>query len=89
VKDFLWAKNAHGQWRPEWKPLGQGMVDFPKFFQMIAKSDFSGPLQLHFEYPLQGADEGLKHVENPQQVFSTMTADLKQLRNYLSQAGLA
>ena len=89
VKDFLWEKNAHSQWRPAWKPLGQGMVNFSQFFQMIAASHFSGPLQLHFEYPLQGADEGTKIVSNPRGVFNVMTRDLKQLRIYLSQAGLA
>jgi sugar phosphate isomerase/epimerase len=89
VKDFLWEKNAKGQWRPEWKPLGEGMVNFQQFFQMVAAAHFAGPLQLHFEYPLQGADEGLKTVSNPKEVFSVMTRDLKQLRSYLSQAGLA
>jgi sugar phosphate isomerase/epimerase len=89
VKDFLWEKNAHGQWRPAWKPLGQGMVNFTKFFQLVAASQFSGPLQLHFEYPLQGADQGMKAVINPKEVFTAMTRDLQQLRAYLSQAGLA
>jgi sugar phosphate isomerase/epimerase len=89
VKDFLWEKNAKGEWRPAWKPLGQGMVHFSKFFQMVAASHFAGPLQLHFEYPLQGADEGAKNVTNQNAVFETMTRDLKQLRGYLAQAGLA
>lgn len=89
VKDFLWEKNARGQWRPAWKPLGQGMVDFSKFFPMVAAAHFSGPLQLHFEYPLQGADEGTSNISNPKEVYSAMTRDLKQLRTYLSQAGLA
>ncbi|HEY1948632.1 MAG TPA: sugar phosphate isomerase/epimerase family protein [Bryobacteraceae bacterium] len=89
VKDFLWEKDKRNQWRPAWKPLGEGMVNFAQFFQMVAAAHFSGPLQLHFEYPLQGADEGIKTVSNPKEVFSTMTKDLKQLRTYLSQAGLA
>jgi sugar phosphate isomerase/epimerase len=89
VKDFLWEKNTRGQWRPAWKPLGTGMVNFPRFFQMVAVAHFSGPLQLHFEYPLQGANEGAKTVSNPQGVFEAMTRDLKRLRTYLSQAGLA
>jgi sugar phosphate isomerase/epimerase len=89
VKDFLWEKDPKGQWRPAWKPLGEGMVNFAKFFQMVAASHFTGPLQLHFEYPLQGADEGTKTVANPKEVFTIMTRDLKQLRTYLSQAGLA
>ena len=89
VKDFLWEKDKKNQWRPAWKPLGEGMVNFAKFFQMVKAAHFSGPLQLHFEYPLQGADEGVKTVSNPKEVFSAMTRDLKQLRSYLSQAGLA
>lgn len=89
VKDFVWEKNAHAQWHPAWKPLGQGMVHFPQFFQMIAASHFSGPLQLHFEYPLQGVNNGTKSVNDPSQVFDAMRRDLKQLRTYLSQAGLA
>jgi sugar phosphate isomerase/epimerase len=89
VKDFLWEKNTRGEWRPAWKPLGQGMVNLPKFFEMVAAAHFSGPLQLHFEYPLQGANDGAKTVSDPNEVFSAMTRDLKQLRDYLSQAGLA
>jgi len=89
VKDFLWGKNMHGQWRPAWKPLGTGMVNFARFFPMVAAVHFSGPLQLHFEYPLQGANEGAKTVSNPKEVFNAMTRDLKQLRAYLSQAELA
>ncbi len=65
------------------------MVNFPRFFEMVAAAHFSGPLQLHFEYPLQGANEGAKTVSNPQEVFQAMTRDLKRLRAYLSQAGLA
>jgi sugar phosphate isomerase/epimerase len=89
VKDFLWEKDKKNQWRPAWKPLGEGMVNFPQFFQMVKAARFSGPLQLHIEYPLQGVEEGARTVKNPKEVFSAMTRDLKQLRSYLSQAGLA
>lgn len=89
VKDFLWEKNARFEWRPEWKPLGQGMVNFSKFFSMVSNASFDGPLQLHFEYPLHGADEGKKVVSNKDEVFTAMKRDLKQLRGYLTQAGLA
>ncbi len=77
VKDFLWVKNAGGKWTPEWKPLGEGMVPFPRFFRMVAESGFSGPLQLHFEYPFGGERET---------VYSAMKRDLRKLRGYLSQA---
>jgi sugar phosphate isomerase/epimerase len=89
VKDFLWEKSARGEWRPAWKPLGEGMVNLPRFFQMVAAARFTGPLQLHFEYPLQGANDGSKTVANPDEVFSAMRRDLKHLRMLLSQAELA
>lgn len=87
VKDFLWAKNARGQWMPAWKPLGEGMVRLPEFFSMVSKTKFSGPLQLHFEYPLAGADSGkTKLTGSKEEVFAAMKKDLVQLRSYLDRA---
>lgn len=83
VKDFIWAKDAKGDWKPQWKPLGAGMVHFPRFFSMLAEMRFAGPLQLHFEYPLGGANA------TRAEVFAQMKRDLQQLRTYLSEAGLA
>jgi sugar phosphate isomerase/epimerase len=85
VKDFLWAKNSRGKWAPVWKPLGEGMVQLPRFFSMVAKTNFAGPMQLHFEYPLNGADTG-KLTGSQDEVFSAMKRDLTQLRTYLNQA---
>jgi sugar phosphate isomerase/epimerase len=87
VKDFLWAKNPRGQWAPAWKPLGQGMVHLPEFFSMVAKTKFAGPLQLHFEYPLAGADAGKTKLSGSKdEVFTAMKRDLVQLRSYLDKA---
>jgi sugar phosphate isomerase/epimerase len=89
VKDFLWQKTAT-DYQPGWVPLGQGMVRFPTFFRLLAQSPFDGPLQLHFEYPLFGADAGKRQLSaDPAQVFSAMRRDLRQLRLYLKDAGLA
>jgi len=78
VKDFAWGKDAKGNWKAQWMPLGEGMVPFPKFFGMVAESGFAGPLQMHFEYPLSG----------PEEHFAAMRRDLGKLRGYLTQAGL-
>ena len=90
VKDFLWAKDAKGNWRPEWRPLGEGMVAFPEFFGMLAQTRFSGPLQLHFEYPLGGADAGKRNpTMSRADIFAAMKRDLARLRAWFKQANLA
>ena len=45
------------------------MVRFPQFFGMVAESGFDGPLQMHFEYPLGGRENGA-------QVYAAMKRDL-------------
>ena len=90
VKDFIWAKDAGGNWQAQFQPLGEGMVHFPQFFTMVADSGFSGPLQLHFEYPLGGATDGRATLGNitQEEVFGAMKRDLGKLRGYLAQAHL-
>ena len=86
VKDFLWKKEKT-DYQPAWVPLGEGMVRFPEFFARLAKTSFDGPLQLHFEYPLFGANDGKRQLTgDPGQVFAAMRRDLQQLRSYLKNA---
>jgi sugar phosphate isomerase/epimerase len=79
VKDFVWAKDAKGKWKEQWVPLGQGMVHWPEFFAMLAAGDFTGPVQVHYEYPLGEARDG---------IYSAMKRDLGVLRAGLAKAGL-
>jgi sugar phosphate isomerase/epimerase len=58
-KDFYWEK-VKGRWAAVMCPLGQGMVDYPKFFQMLAKSGFTGPISLHVEYEIEAPSEAAK-----------------------------
>ncbi len=89
VKDFLWGKDAKGNWRPEWQPLGDGMVRFPQFFAMLAGARFSGPLQLHCEYPLGGAESGRTSISiSRADVLAAMKRDMTRLRAWLAQASL-
>ena len=90
MKDFLWEKDAKGSWKAQWKPIGEGMVRFPQFFQLLAQSDFNGLLQIHYEYPLGGADAGKRVITiPPEQVFTAMKSDLEKIRVYLAKSGLA
>ena len=89
VKDFAWGKDAKGAWQAQWKPIGEGMVKFPQFFAMVAETDFNGPLQVHYEYPLGGANGGGRALSMPrEQVLGAMKKDLIAIRGNLAQAGL-
>jgi sugar phosphate isomerase/epimerase len=85
--EFYWAKDAAGRWQPQWAPVGQGMVKFPQFFKMLTAAGFSGPLQLHFEYPLGGAQEGKPVISIPQdEVAAAMKRDLQEVRTFIRTA---
>jgi sugar phosphate isomerase/epimerase len=89
VKDFVWGKDAKGTWKEQWKPIGEGMVKFDQFFKMVAETDFKGPLQIHYEYPLGGANSGSRTLTMPRdQVLATMKKDLTAVRGQLAQAEL-
>jgi sugar phosphate isomerase/epimerase len=68
VKDFRW--NAR---KSEHVPLGNGQVD-PKFFQLVRKSNFAGPISLHVEY---AGDRG------PQDNVAALKTDFATLRQWM------
>src|ERR1700743_1624902 len=106
LKDFLWAqnkgKNAHTDpydkslgiedaWTPHWCGAGQGMVNFSGFFSLVkAGGRFSGPVQLHFEYPgLGGAENGKNTLTVPKEdVIAAMHRDLMYVRKLMSEKEL-
>lgn len=90
VKDFKWQQNAKGAWEPGWCALGQGMVNFPRFFAMIKAAKFSGPLQLHMEYPdLGGPNSGKTTFSIPKEkLLAIMQRDIDTLKTLLRQGGL-
>jgi sugar phosphate isomerase/epimerase len=105
LKDFTWqqnkGKNTHpdpfdkslaieNAWVPHWCPTGQGMVNFPGFFAIVKANGFSGPVQLHFEYPgLGGAQNGDRKLTIPKQdVIDAMRRDLTFVRGAMSEKQL-
>ncbi len=57
VKDFVWKK-IEGKWQPFNVPIGEGMVDFKRYFQIINELKIPGDFTLHLEYPIGGAEHG-------------------------------
>jgi sugar phosphate isomerase/epimerase len=83
LKDFYWGRNAKGEWTPQWCALGQGMVNFRRYFAMLKESGFRGPVQLHFEYPeLGGANDGKTSMSiTKEQFVSILKRDLAVARS--------
>jgi sugar phosphate isomerase/epimerase len=90
VKDFKWKQNEKGAWIPGWCALGDGMVNFKQFLPMLKEAGFSGPLQLHMEYPeLGSAANGKTESSVPKdKLLAMMRQDITRLKALLRDAGL-
>ncbi len=80
-KDFFWDK-VGGEWKSVMCPLGQGMVDYPKFFKMLAASGFGGPISLHVEYKIEAPTES-QRIEKEMQAIES---DFKYLKSQFDRA---
>ena len=75
TKDFYWEKRG-SEWRRHMCPLGEGMVDYPEFFKMLAASGFSGPISLHVEYEIEAPTESARR----EKVLAAIERDYKYLK---------
>jgi L-ribulose-5-phosphate 3-epimerase len=55
IKDFIWEK-VNGKWKITYLPLGNGMVNFNNYLREYIRLQISGPISIHFEYELGGAE---------------------------------
>ena len=78
IKDFKWDK-VDGRWLTINTPVGEGMVDFKAYYELIKKLNVTGPVSMHFEYP---------HERKREAVIPVFRKDLEALRSILKEAGL-
>jgi sugar phosphate isomerase/epimerase len=84
VKDFQWQKKDN-KWIEQNVPLGTGMVDFKKYVELLKKISFNGPVCIHYEYPLGGAEDGATQLSIPKEkVIENMKIDLATLKKMLA-----
>ena len=86
IKDFHWAQREDGSWYVKNVPLGEGMVDFDAYFNMLKKLDVKGPISYHIEY--DHYDEGDSLESKKEKTLAAMSRDLQVLRSMLEKAGL-
>ena len=88
LKDFKWGRGGAGKWRVDWCPIGEGMVQTREFLRMAKAGGFAGPVQVHYEYDLGGADKGAAKITiSKAQAFGAMKRDLDALRALSVEAG--
>jgi sugar phosphate isomerase/epimerase len=61
LRDFKWEGPEGGPRTAKPCPLGDGIVDFPKFFAALAKARFAGPMTLTVDHSPTGEVEAIKH----------------------------
>jgi L-ribulose-5-phosphate 3-epimerase len=84
IKDFVWEKK-NGKWSTQVVPLGEGMVDFKRFFSIVAQDGWKVPLSVHYEYPLGGVENGATTLTMKREdVLQAMKADCVKLRGMLT-----
>jgi sugar phosphate isomerase/epimerase len=84
IKDFHWVLKD-GKWQEESVPLGTGVVDFARFFQLLSKHGVAGPVSMHFEYALGGSESGNRKLSVPDEtVQDAMKKDLAKLRSLMN-----
>jgi sugar phosphate isomerase/epimerase len=50
VRDFEWNRTDGGTPQPKACPLGEGVVDFAKFFAALARARFAGPISVQVDH---------------------------------------
>jgi len=77
IKDVKWGV-VKGKWKAIHVPLGEGMVDFKRYFSLLKQYKIDVPISLHVEYKgLGGAEKGRKEITIPKkEVFAQIKKDL-------------
>jgi L-ribulose-5-phosphate 3-epimerase len=88
IKDFKWVLK-NGTLQKEGCPLGEGIVNWKLFFQLVKQYNLNVPLTMHFEYDLGGAENGSKNPKiDTKDITAAMKRDLVLLKTWLKEAGL-
>ena len=87
VKDFKWGL-LEDKWQIINTPIGEGMVDFRKFFSLLKELNISAPISVHYEYEMPEHQKDLSKSRIRQQTVQLMQKDLKALRGFAKEAGL-
>ncbi len=88
IKDFDFQKKD-GKWVRNYVQLGKGMVDFDTYLKEYKELAISGPITMHFEYDLGGAQSGrINPSMSLDEISVYLKNDLKWLKNKLTKESI-
>jgi len=88
IKDFEWQKK-NGRWEKIYIQLGKGMVDWDTYFKEYIKLGISGPVTIHYEYDMGGAQSGsINPTMSLSEIIGYLKNDLTWLKNKFNQNGI-
>ena len=80
LKDFKWGI-VNGVWEVIDVPVGEGMVDFDRYFKLLKMYNINVPVSLHIEYPLfEGDFDALPLSTKKELVTKAMVQDLNSIQ---------
>ncbi|MEM7298607.1 MAG: TIM barrel protein [Bacteroidota bacterium] len=83
IKDYNWEETEEGL-EPGNVPLGDGMVDFRQYANLLKELDIQGDITLHLEYPLGGAEHGERKLTiDPAIVLDAIKKDLLYIKKHV------
>jgi len=81
IKDFKWGEQD-GKAREVNVPVGEGIVDFQAYFDLVDEFGIYGPITIHLEYPMF-TDKELTQSQKKEKAIHLMRKDLDVLKSYL------
>ncbi|MBK1879116.1 TIM barrel protein [Pelagicoccus mobilis] len=86
IKDFRWEGKGSST-KLFNTPLGEGMVDFKKYFRLLKTSNIEVPISMHYEYDLGGADKGKRELSiSRDAVYEAMRKDIATFKRLWKEA---
>jgi len=84
IKDFTWNKLPNGSFAPLTVPMGDGIVDFDRYFKVLDELGVRCPISVHIEYPMLTSDEEkLPKKEQIDRIVAALSRDLAVLQKYV------
>ena len=84
IKDFTWETTG-GITQPVSVPLGEGMIDWDLFFQIVKEFKIIAPITLHIEYPLlEKNEENLPLIQQQDIIIGKLKKDADFIKSYLT-----